>query len=160
LKIKNIELKKILNSKGKETIQSIVTTEKTQGTAASPSGTSAGKHEKNHINWETTEGIEKKDQYYIDRWNISDKEIEKGYFLQNLTDNEVLGIMHFNVGEYWRELGDDRKALFFYENALALNQTSYIPPDMKDDVIANTLTIEGGEETTIIFEAPKMIADA
>ena len=50
MKITKIELKKILDSKGQDTIQAIVTTKKAQGTAASPSGVSAGKYEKKTFN--------------------------------------------------------------------------------------------------------------
>jgi len=57
MKIIKIELKKILDSKGQETIQAIVTTEKTQGTAASPSGVSAGKYEKKHLTESVDETI-------------------------------------------------------------------------------------------------------
>jgi len=49
MKIENIELQKILNSKNDETIQAVVKTNKATGVAASPSGVSAGKYEKIHL---------------------------------------------------------------------------------------------------------------
>ena len=49
MKIINIELKKVFDSKGQETVQSTIITDKIQATASSPSGVSAGKHEKQHL---------------------------------------------------------------------------------------------------------------
>ena len=60
------------------------------------------------------------------------------------------------MGHNWVLLttGVDKTA--FGMAAVDARDTQYIPQNMLDNVIANTDVIGGGEETSVVFEAPKM----
>ncbi len=59
-----------------------------------------------------------------------------------------------SMGHNWVLLkkGTDKNA--FAEASIGAKETGYIAPEMKENVIANTKTIGGGEEVTIEFDAP------
>ena len=59
------------------------------------------------------------------------------------------------MGHNWVLLAAGTDIPAFGMAAVSAKETGYIPQDLKDKVIANTITIGGGEETTVTFTAPK-----
>ncbi len=60
------------------------------------------------------------------------------------------------MGHNWVLLASGTDKATFGAAAVAARDNGYIPQDMADQVIASTDLVGGGEETTVIFEAPPM----
>ncbi len=75
-----------------------------------------------YLNWETTSGKELKDFDYFIGFNISEKAIENGVYLQSITEDEHLkGSYHLSVGYVLGRKGKNHQALQHYLKAVEIN---------------------------------------
>jgi len=73
------------------------------------------------LNWETMDGREHSDNYYI-RWRkISKKSIKNGVYLRELTLQESLGIVYKNRAFEWCKKRNHDRAIADYNEAIRLN---------------------------------------
>jgi len=73
------------------------------------------------VNWETTSNDEVSDEKYISTFNISKEAISNGFYLSNLTREEIKAEAVHNCGIVKRAKGDLDRAIFDLNRALELN---------------------------------------
>jgi azurin len=88
-------------------------------------------------------------QYNLDKLEVYEGQVVK------LTLEHVGGMSVEAMGHNWVLLTPGTDKATFGAAAVSARETSYIPQDMTDKVIANTKVIGGGESTSVIFDAPK-----
>ncbi len=89
------------------------------------------------------------------QFNLDKLEVTEGQTVK-LTLKHVGQMSVEAMGHNWVLLQSGTDKTAFGMAAVSARETAYIPEDMKESVIANTDVIGGGEETTIVFDAPKM----
>ena len=89
-------------------------------------------------------------QYNLDKLVVTEGQIVK------LTLKHVGQMSIDAMGHNWVLLlpGTDKST--FGMASVSAKETDYIPQDMIDRVVTNTKVVGGGEETSIVFEAPKI----
>jgi len=87
------------------------------------------------------------------QFNLTKLEVTEGQTV-SLTLKHVGQMSKDAMGHNWVLLVPGTDKATFGAAAVSARETSYIPEDMKDQVIAFTEVVGGGEETTITFEAP------
>lgn len=87
------------------------------------------------------------------QYNLDQLEVYEGQVVK-LTLIHVGEMSVDAMGHNWVLLKPGTDKATFGAAATSAKQNDYIPQDMTDQVIANTKTIGGGEQTSITFEAP------
>lgn len=88
------------------------------------------------------------------QFNLDKIEVTEGQIVK-LTLKHVGEMSAESMGHNWVLLMPGTNVTAFGSAAVSAKETEYIPVDMKDQVVAYTATIGGGEETSIEFAAPK-----
>ncbi len=60
-----------------------------------------GKFDGSHVNWETTAGIARSDEEYIEEFGLGRDELERGGYMKGLNKKQIAGIMYGNLGYEW-----------------------------------------------------------
>jgi azurin len=89
------------------------------------------------------------------QFNLKELEVTEGQIVK-LTLKHVGQMSVEAMGHNWVLLAPGTDKAAFGMAAVAAKESGYIPQDMTDQVIANTEVIGGGEEVTIVFDAPAM----
>lgn len=88
------------------------------------------------------------------QFNLDKLEVTEGQIVK-LTLKHVGSMSVEVMGHNWVLLAPGTDKSTFGMAAVAAKEYDHIPQDMLDAVIVNTKVIGGGEETTIVFDAPK-----
>lgn len=88
------------------------------------------------------------------KYNLDKIEVYAGQTVK-LTLKHVGEMPKSSMGHNWVLLHQGVDRANFAMDAMKAVKNDYIPADRKDDVIAHTKMLGGGEQTTIEFEAPK-----
>jgi len=75
---------------------------------------------KSHLNWETLEGMERGNDYYVNEWRLSRAEIRAGAAMRDLSPIEVIGYQHTVLGIQWEHRGQYARALSEFAAGLVL----------------------------------------
>ncbi len=89
------------------------------------------------------------------QFNLKELNVTEGQIVK-LTLKHVGQMAVEAMGHNWVMLKPGTDKATFGAAAVAARESGYIPQDMVDQVIAYTETIGGGQETTVIFDAPAM----
>lgn len=89
------------------------------------------------------------------QYNLSELEVTEGQTIK-LTLKHVGQMASMAMGHNWVLLKPGTDKSTFGAAAVTAKEFDYIPQDMIDQVIANTSIVGGGEETSVVFEAPTM----
>lgn len=75
---------------------------------------------KRHLNWETLDGMERGNDYYVNEWRLSRAEIRAGAAMRDLSPTEVIGYQHTVLGIQWEHRGQYARALSEFAAGLVL----------------------------------------
>ena len=81
-------------------------------------------HDESYFNWETMDGIEESDQFYISTRRIPQVAIDKGIFMSKMTREDVIGYEHFVVGIGFYNERNWAKAIEEYDQATRMYNRS------------------------------------
>ena len=87
------------------------------------------------------------------KFNLDEMKVKAGSTVE-LTLKHVGEMTKQQMGHNWVLLKQGTDIMEFGRKAASEAENGYIPSAEKDQVIANTEVLGGGEETTITFEAP------
>jgi len=88
------------------------------------------------------------------QYNTDELKVTEGQVV-TLTLKHVGQMPKEAMGHNWVLLKQGTEIAAFGNAAVAARETNYIPQDMVDKVIANTIVVGGGEQASVTFEAPK-----